>query len=219
MKKYIFLMLILPNICCAIAIPGSRVVYIEGSKYFQGEIVNNSDSATLVQLSILDDSFDEEKLPIITPNIILSKADSRSGFRIYNLESVMDSNEVETYRTLSAVSIKEQSDTPSDVVAGMDMHYKLFIRPKSIATLTMADAVKKLVINKRGDDFAVKNESPLHITLISIEQRKEETMVVQMIAPYQEITFTKRSNFNPNNSFELNYIDDIGLLAKDKRSL
>ncbi|MCF4175334.1 fimbrial biogenesis chaperone [Vibrio sp. McD22-P3] len=219
MKKYILLMLMLPSICYAIAIPGARVVYIEGSKYFQGEIVNNSESATLVQLSILDDNFDEEKLPIITPNIILSKADSRSGFRIYNLESVMDSNEVETYRTLSAVSIKEQSDTPSDVIASLDMHYKLFIRPKSIATVTMADAVKKLVINKQGDDFTVRNESPLHITLISIEQRKEETMVVQMIAPYQEITFTKSSNFNPKRSFELNYIDDIGLLAKDKRLL
>ncbi|MGR5307970.1 MULTISPECIES: fimbrial biogenesis chaperone [Vibrio] len=219
MKTCILLILILSNTCYAVAIPGSRVVYIEGSKFFQGDLVNNSESNTLVQLSILNDSFEKETLPIITPNIILSKADSRSGFRIYNLESVMDSNEVETYRTLSAVSIKEQSDTPSDVVASMDMHYKLFIRPKSIATVTMEDAVKKLVISKQGDDFNVKNESPLHITLISIEQGKEKTMVVEMIAPYQEITFTKSSNFNPKRSFELNYINDIGLLAKDKRSL
>lgn len=192
-------------------IQNARVVYEEKKGVFATNIISEDIDETLIKVWL--ENGDGKKLEgvVVAPSLFVMPAKSKRRVKILNLNSVLVSDkEVLAYINILSLPAKVESAAASAQLA-LQARFKFFLRPESMKSLLLKDAVGSLRWSVGGGKLQVVNSSPFHIVLAGI-QVGEKTIDVEYLDPKSTRSFEVAI---PKNLkvLSLKYIGDDGVYS------
>ena len=163
----------------------SRVIIDRGNT--DGSIVlkNSSPKNILTMSMVLDCNYKETALAESLPRLFVTKAGESSVIRINVLkEQLPDDRETLFYLYAKLFDAHQKAE-----VQKLKINYinriKIFFRPINIRG-SMIDAIENLQWSVSDQTLKVKNPSPLHVSMVSIDINGKKKAVNDIIEPYAD---------------------------------
>ncbi|OAT19398.1 fimbrial biogenesis chaperone [Buttiauxella noackiae] len=216
MKRYLFMSLLLcmAQAQSAIQIESSRIIYSGNSNSASVKINNISTENYIVQ-SWLDKGTDKggEKPPlVVTPPLVKLKPEQSAILRfIYSGNGLPVDRESIFWLNVQEVPPKSKQENVLQLA--IRTRLKLFYRPPQVKN-TLVDVVKKMSWQIKDNQLLIKNDGPLHITLISVavadKNGKVSPVNIPMVSPFSTLVVPVAGK---TRVVKMNYINDYGAVV------
>lgn len=204
----------------AISLDRTRVIFNGDQTSMSLNISNNNKQLPYLAQSWIDDA---EGKKITSPLVVLPpiqrvEPGKASQVKIEVLPAISAlPQDRETLFYFNLREIPPKSDKPNTLQIALQTRVKMFYRPKAIVPAKMgAPWQEKLILQKQGDTFLVKNPTPYYVTLINAAEnakalgskgKKEFTPI--MLPPFGDAPLGVASSTLGQRPV-LTYINDYG---------
>ncbi|EPL9571074.1 fimbrial biogenesis chaperone [Providencia rettgeri] len=211
-----------------------RHTYIEGDRSISIGLRNAESTPYLVQASLarLDESSgvkqlnNEETVPfIITPPLHKLEVGTYYDWRVmFSGNSQLlpkDRESVYLAKYLLIPPSQKEAAPNVDLNVMRSLVFKIYYRPKSLASLEIKDMEDKLSFRRDGELLIVKNNSPLYLVFDKVSIGKavvDEKELFKPLPPFAEQTFNLPKNTPIDSNVEWNLLDEYSFSLEKQNS-
>ena len=204
--------------CANVVINATRVIYQEASKDVIVQLINNGDSASLIQAWIdagdMNSTPETAKVPfLLSPPVVKVAANGGQQLRIKKTGPSLpgDRESVFYLNVLDIPPIPENLEGKNTLQLAVKSRIKLFYRPQGLTV--KPDAIADYIaLSLQGGQLMVKNNSPYHFTLANIDKINKKNVLKDaiMVAPFSSAPANVNELINANERVFVKYVDDLG---------
>ena len=201
-----------------VVINGTRVIYQETNKDVTVQLINNGDSASLVQAWIdagdMNSTPETARVPfLLSPPVVKVAPNGGQQVRIKKTGPVLpdDRESVFYLNVLDIPPIPENLEGKNTLQLAVKSRIKLFYRPDGLKLKPEAIA-DNIALYPQGNQLVIKNNTPYHFTLANIDKVNKKNVLVDaiMIAPFSSAPAQVSELIKANERLSVKYVDDLG---------
>lgn len=193
----------------AISLSQTRVIYNADDKAASVEVKNNVDTPYMVQtwLDTGDEASTPKNIPMLVTPPILKLDGQKSAILRVIYQGVGLPQNVETVYWINVQEIPQTSEENNNLQLAQRIRIKLFYRPDNLG-VTPDEAAEKLVWQCQNYTLTVSNNSPLHVSLVSIRSGSTD-MEADMVNPHASEHFLLPKGWH-SGKITYSWINDYG---------
>lgn len=211
MKQLFCLLLLLFSTAghAAISLSQTRVIYNADDKAAAVEVKNNTDTPYMVQtwLDTGDESSAPKNIPMLVTPPILKLDGQKSAMLRLIYQGVGLPQDVETVYWINVQEIPQTSEDNNNLQLAQRIRIKLFYRPDNLG-VTPDEAAEKLVWQCQNNTLTVNNNSPLHVSLVSVSSGSTD-IEADMVNPHASEHFPLPKGWH-SGKIKYSWINDYG---------
>lgn len=226
--SFLFLITFFTTLSCrgGVIINGTRIIYPDNEKEITVKLTNKGKYPVLVQNWIDNGNSDElpENISVpffLTPPINRIDQGKSQTLRISRIKDINSSVNEESIYWLNVLEIppkpnEANAEYANNLQIALRTRIKLFYRPESIKkTLSSTEAAEQLEWSVVDGDLSVTNNSPYHVSLVSIilkYNKYNEVIEGEMISPNSTRKFKTKNTISDisDKTILYEYVNDWG---------
>ncbi len=213
----IFVFLFLSKSYAGVSLGATRIIFPSSEKQITLPVNTNLDDDHFLIQSWIENSLSQKDNSfLITPPLFMMVGKKENNLRIFNKEMAKLPSDRESlfWINVKAIPSSDKKDMDKNILQfSVTSKIKMFYRPDNLS-YPLSDAPKSLSFKFSSEGLAIKNPTPIFLTLIDLHLNNEKLDNI-MIPPFEMVTLQPKEPHSNGSKVKYSTINDYGAKTEE----